>query len=116
MKKQLVPPHACDVIQVTPAAAVTSGTWFLYGTLPAVYLDDIAANAKGSCAIAGQYSVTKEGATGQAWAVGDRVYWDDTNDQFTTTSTGNTLAGVAIEAATATATTGKLKLTPQAVA
>lgn len=32
-------------------------------------------------------------ATGAAWAVGDRIYWDDTAKKFTKTSTDNTACG-----------------------
>jgi hypothetical protein len=45
-------------------------------------------------------------ATG-AIKVGDKVYWDDTNKNITTTSTSNTLCGYALEArASADTTTG----------
>lgn len=36
--------------------------------------------------------------TGAAWAVGDKIYWDDTAKKFTKTSTSNTLVGYALEA------------------
>lgn len=35
----------------------------------------------------------------QAWSAGDKLYWDDTNKVLTTTATGNTLCGVAVDAA-----------------
>jgi predicted RecA/RadA family phage recombinase len=34
----------------------------------------------------------------QAWAVGDKIYWDNTAKQATKTATDNTLIGAAIEA------------------
>jgi predicted RecA/RadA family phage recombinase len=34
----------------------------------------------------------------QAWSVGEAVYWDDTNAEFTTVSTNNRLAGWATAA------------------
>ena len=34
----------------------------------------------------------------QAWAAGDKVYWDNTNKEATKTATANTLIGVATEA------------------
>jgi predicted RecA/RadA family phage recombinase len=46
----------------------------------------------------------------EAWAVGDRVYWNDTNKNFTTTASGNTLAGVAVAAALNPSGTGRLRL------
>jgi predicted RecA/RadA family phage recombinase len=42
--------------------------------------------------------------------VGDRVYWNDTAKNFTTTSAGNTLAGVAVAAAVNPSGTGRLRL------
>ncbi|MFO0293804.1 MAG: DUF2190 family protein [Rhodospirillales bacterium] len=43
-------------------------------------------------------------ATGEAWTPGGAIYWDNTNARFTTTLTGNTLCGRALEAAVAGAT------------
>ncbi len=40
-------------------------------------------------------------ATGEAWAVGASLYWDNANKRFTTTSASNTLCGVAIQPAAA---------------
>lgn len=40
-------------------------------------------------------------ATGEAWTIGGAVYWDNANSRFTTTSSGNTLCGRALEAALA---------------
>lgn len=49
-------------------------------------------------------------ATGEAWVNGSLLYWHPTNLNFTTTSTGATKAGYALEAATSGATTGGLVL------
>jgi predicted RecA/RadA family phage recombinase len=48
----------------------------------------------------------------QAWTVGALVYWDNTNKRFTTTASGNLLAGCAAEAASSGAgvTTGVVRL------
>jgi predicted RecA/RadA family phage recombinase len=40
-------------------------------------------------------------ATGEAWTPGGNIYWDNTNSRFTTTASGNTLCGKAVEAAAA---------------
>lgn len=58
----------------------------------------------------GVISYTKPGS--QAWAEGVKVYWDDSAKKFTTTSGGNTLAGVAVEVVGSGAgeTTGKIRL------
>lgn len=48
----------------------------------------------------------------QAWSVGAKVYWDDTNKRTTTVSTDNTLIGVAVEAVASGAsdTIGRVRL------
>lgn len=38
-------------------------------------------------------------ATGEAWAVAARIYWDNTAGKFTTTSTSNTACGWALATA-----------------
>lgn len=43
-------------------------------------------------------------ATGEAWAPGNLIYWSAANSNFTTTSSGNTLVGRALESAIAGAT------------
>ena len=43
-------------------------------------------------------------ATGEAWAIGQAIYWDNGNSRFTTTLTSNTLCGNATETAIAGAT------------
>lgn len=46
----------------------------------------------------------------QAWTVGALVYWDNTNKEFTTTSTSNALAGVAVAVAANPSATGRVRL------
>jgi hypothetical protein len=43
-------------------------------------------------------------ATGEAWAIGQAIYWSTANSNFTTTLTSNTLCGNATETALAGAT------------
>jgi predicted RecA/RadA family phage recombinase len=40
-------------------------------------------------------------ATGEAWAVGQAIYWSTANSNFTTTASGNTLCGNSLETAPA---------------
>jgi predicted RecA/RadA family phage recombinase len=47
-------------------------------------------------------------ATGEAWAVGAVIYWDDTNKKFTTTATSNTKCGYALAPALAADTVSPL--------
>jgi predicted RecA/RadA family phage recombinase len=99
-----------DTIDHTPGSAVTAGTCILLGTVVGFPERDIAANTLGSLRLRGVISHAK--AASQAWTVGAKVYWDDTNKVFTTTSSGNTLAGIAVEAVGSGAgeTTGKVRI------
>lgn len=55
-----------------------------------------------------------EGAgSGQAWAEGDTVYWDNTAHQFTKTASGNTKAGSAVAVKATADVLGRLKLGPR---
>lgn len=51
-------------------------------------------------------------ATGQAWAGGAKVYWDNTAKKFTITSTSNTLCGRVITPAASADTRGQIQLNP----
>lgn len=55
-------------------------------------------------------------ATGEAWAFGEKVYYDVANGEFNKSATGNTLAGIAIEAAESADTEGVIHLTPATLA
>jgi predicted RecA/RadA family phage recombinase len=93
-----------------PTGGVTSGTPLLIGSLLVVPLVTAAATVKFNGCTCGVFKVTK--ADSQAWTEGVKVYWDDTNKNFTTTSTANTLCGVAAAAVASTAglTTGYVRL------
>ena len=49
-------------------------------------------------------------ATGEAWTVGQAIYWDNTNKRFTTTASGNTACGLALAPALAGDTVTQLFL------
>ena len=49
---------------------------------------------------------------GEAWALGEAIYWDATAENFTTTSTDNTLAGMVGEDALSADVEGIIHLTP----
>lgn len=82
--------------------AIASGAGVLIGTLLGVALTNIPANTTGSVQICGVFTLPKLPA--DAIAQGALVYWDAANARLTTTSAGNTLAGVAAAAAAATTT------------
>ena len=69
----------------------------------------------GTAYIEGRYKPIKDVefyAGSQAWTVGAKVYWDDTNKRCTTVATDNTLIGVAVEAVASGAsdTIGRVRL------
>jgi predicted RecA/RadA family phage recombinase len=52
----------------------------------------------------------KAGGTGKAWVKGQKLYWNTSNSEFTSSATGNTLRGFAAETATAAAVVGDVEL------
>lgn len=99
-------------VNVTLAApyAVTSGQGALVGSLFGVASANYAQNELGEFVTEGVFDLTKIGS--QAWTVGAKVYWDNTNRRCTTVSTDNTLIGVAVAAAGngANVTIGRVRL------
>lgn len=101
-----------DVIEFTaPSGGVTSGVGVLLGSL---FLIAVTTNVAGDTVAghaSGVFDHIAEGAgSGQAFAVGDAVYWDNTNKRLTKTSTDNTKVGVAVAAKLTAATTLRFRL------
>jgi predicted RecA/RadA family phage recombinase len=90
--------------------AVTSGQGALVGALFGVASADYANGALGEFVTQGVFDLPKAGS--QAWTVGVKVYWDNTNRVCTTTASGNTLIGVATAAVAGGAgdTIGRVRL------
>lgn len=90
--------------------AVTSGDGLLVGSIFGVAAGDAASGATVEAALTGVFDLTKIGS--QAWTVGAKVYWDDSNKRCTTVATDNTLIGVAVEAVAGGAgdTIGRVRL------
>ena len=95
---------------VTVAAPydVASGAGCLVGSLFGVATMDAVSGASVDITTCGVYTLAKTSA--QAWTVGAKVYWDDTNKVVTTTATSNTLIGCALEAAANPSATGTVRL------
>lgn len=91
-------------------ANVASGEPVLIGTIVGIAVAAVANGETGLANLGGVYSVAK--AASQAWTVGAKVYWDNTGKVFTTTASGNTLAGTAVVAVGSGAdeTTGVVRL------
>lgn len=97
-----------DVLELTAPYAVSSGGGFLVGSIVAI----AQADADNAAAVVGvtRGVFTHAKTSAQAWTVGAKIYWDDTNKVFTTTSSGNTLCGVAAAAAANPSATGTVRL------
>ena len=97
-----------DHIDITAAAAIASGDGVLVGSMFGVASTSAANGEALSIAICGVFELPKLEA--QAWTVGARVYWDNGNSRCTTVASGNTLIGVATEAAADPSTVGRVRL------
>jgi predicted RecA/RadA family phage recombinase len=85
-----------DLINYTPGSAVAAGAVVVLADLITVAPRPIAANALGAVAVEGVFKLPKaSGAISQ----GAIVYWNSTDGNVTTTSSGNKRAGKAAEAA-----------------
>lgn len=97
-----------DVLNLTAPYAVASGGGLLVGALFAVASGTLASGESGSCHTEGCWELSKNSA--EAWTVGAKIYWDDTNKRCTTTATSNTLIGCAIEPAANPSPVGRVRL------
>ena len=85
-----------------------SGEAMLVGTVVGVAQEDVESGDDVVMVRRGVFEHAKTSA--QAWTVGAKIYWDDTARVFTTTASGNTLCGAAVEAAANPSATGKVLL------
>ena len=102
--------QAGDMVTLAAPYAVSSGDGALVGSIFGVATGDIASGDDGEFKTTGVFDLLKVGS--QAWTVGAKIYWDNTNKYCTTTSSGNTLIGVALTAVGSGAgeTTGRVRL------
>lgn len=103
--------QAGDILTLTAPYAVSSGQGALVGSIFGVAAGDVSSGAEGEFKTTGVFDLAKVGS--QAWTVGARIYWDDTNKYCTTTASTNKLIGVAVAAVGSGAgeTTGRVRLT-----
>lgn len=99
-----------DKLVVAAPYGVASGDGALVGSLFGVAQAAAETGANVALQLTGVVQLTKVGS--QAWTVGAKVYWDDSNKRCTTAASGNTLIGVAAAAVggTASETTGTVRL------
>ncbi len=96
------------VLDHTAAADIVSGEVVVMGVRVGVALADIATGDTGAVQVDGVFEVAKTSANTPAQ--GAALYWNSTADEATTTASGNTLMGYAVEAAGAGVLTVKVKL------
>ena len=99
-----------NTITLTAPYAVTSGDGLLVGSIFGVAASTAASGDPVETALEGVYDLKK--VASQAWAVGDKIYWDNTAKNTTKTLTSNTLIGVATDvvAGGATDLIGRVRL------
>ena len=99
-----------NTITLTAPYAVTSGDGLLVGSIFGVAAGTAALGDPVETALEGVYDMKK--LASQAWAVGDKIYWDNTAKNTTKTLTSNTLIGVATDvvAGGATDLIGRVRL------
>lgn len=86
----------------------TAGQGALVGAVFGVSLGTVLNTVEGEFATKGVWDITKLSA--QAWAQGDRIYWDNSNKRCTTVSADGPLIGVATQAAANPSSTGRVRL------
>jgi predicted RecA/RadA family phage recombinase len=97
-----------EVITITAGAAITSGDPVLIGSLVGIAQTSVASGESLACKLEGVFTCKKKST--DTPAQGDKLYWDNTNKEFTTTASGNTLAGNAWAAAASGVTTVQIRL------
>lgn len=89
-----------QTIDYTPVADVSAGDVIIDGDLTLIAHNDIAAGELGALAIdGGVYEAVKDGTSGPVFALGDWLYWDDSNNEAVASATSNAILGPAVEAA-----------------
>lgn len=105
MKNFIQPGHI--VTFTAPAGGVDSGDGMLSGSLFGVASTKAAAGAEVEGAVEGVFELPK---AADDVSFGERLYWDDTAKNVTTTATENTLIGAAIAAAASGVATVRVRL------
>lgn len=88
-----------DSVDYTPDSAVAAGDVIVQNTLVGIAKLAIAAAALGALAVSGVFDFPKAAGSSSAIAAGKAVYWDETEEVATETSSGNTYLGKTIQAA-----------------
>lgn len=97
-----------DTITIPAPAAVLSGAPVIAGDIKGIAQGDAAVGAPVDVTTSGVWALPKVAAN--AFSLGGKVYWNATDGLATSTASGNTLLGVAVEAAAAGAASVKVRL------
>ncbi|MFA6310603.1 MAG: capsid cement protein [Sterolibacterium sp.] len=98
-----------DTVTLTaPAGGVVSGTGYLIGTLFVVALVTAAEGASFDAMVEGVFTLPKTSA--QAWAEGQKVFWDNSNHRADSDSTVGQLIGVSVGVAANPTANGSVRL------
>lgn len=89
-------------IKHTSTANYSAGDIVIIGSLVSYTLNASNSGDLIHLVVVGQGEVTK--IESQAWTVGQKVYWDSSESEFTSTATGNQFAGIASDVAVSGAT------------
>jgi predicted RecA/RadA family phage recombinase len=100
--------QAGETLTLTAPYARSSGQGALVGSLFGVATADVENAAEGEFATEGVYTLAKTSA--QAWTVGQKIYWDNSNKRLDSDSTVGQLVGVATAVAANPSSTGTIKL------
>jgi predicted RecA/RadA family phage recombinase len=100
--------QAGETLDVTAPYAVLSGDGVKIGALFGIALADAAIGTAVRICTVGVVRGKKLSA--QAWAVGDKVYWDDAAKNLTTVVGANILVGAAVAAAVNPSVVGNVRL------
>jgi predicted RecA/RadA family phage recombinase len=95
---------------IAPAGGVESGKTVKIGSIIAVPGSTKAEGQPFAGTVEGVFDV--DAKTGQAWAAGVTIYWDDAAKVYTTTVGTNAKAGYAVADKDAAAASGLVKLIP----
>ncbi len=99
------------IVTVTAPAAMTSGLGYLVGSLFGVACASFdSGDTKAEMQVEGVFDLVKVGS--EAWALGDRIYWDAGNARCTKVATAGQLIGtaLAVVGSGADETTGRVRL------
>lgn len=100
--------YSGEKIDLVATAVAVSGAGLLVGSLFGVCQNSAAIGDDLVLITSGVFDLPKTSA--QAWTLGQKIYWDDTNKVATSTATGNSLIGVAVEVAANPSATGRVRL------